>query len=192
VSHEKGLGHEVVQHDEAREPLGTPDDIALKYKAVSGWADLAALQVNLWLIEAHRSLVAGLQRVVESIDPGMSTPRFLALRDLYLTPGHRLTQGDIQRRGKTTSGSVTRLVDSLEQEGHIARRPNLTDRRTNYIELTRKGLELCHRLIPAVARYSVDVCTEMDEGDRQRLVSLLKALSSGAEPSAAQPAASQD
>ncbi|HEU0073747.1 MAG TPA: MarR family transcriptional regulator [Dehalococcoidia bacterium] len=178
--------------NQVREPLGTPDDIALKYQAVCQWADLPALQVNLWIVEAYRSLVAGLHRVLDSVEPGMSAPRFLALRDLYLTPGHRLTQGDIQRRGKTTSGSVTRLVDSLEQEGLIVRRPNLTDRRTNYVELTPRGVELCHRLIPAVARYSVDVCTEMDEADRQRFVNLLKALSSGAEQSAAQSAASQD
>jgi DNA-binding MarR family transcriptional regulator len=172
--------------NETREPLGTPDDIALKYKAACQWADLPALQVNLWIIEAYKSLVGGLGRVLDSVETGMSLPRFLALRDLYLTPGHRLTQGDIQRRGKTTSGSVTRLVDSLEQEGLIVRRPNLTDRRTNYVELMPKGLDLCHRLIPAVARYSVDACSEIDAAVRVHFVNLLKALSTGAEEASAQ------
>jgi len=166
---------------ETRGGLGGPDEIAMRYKDACDWADLAALRINLWLIEGYRSLIAGLHQVLETVDPGMSAPRFLALRDLYLTEGHRLIQGEIQRRGKTSSGSVTRLMDGLEQDGYIARVSNAKDRRTNYVELTPKGLEVCNRLIPAVARYSVEVCKGMDASDREAFVRMLKLLAGQAE-----------
>jgi DNA-binding MarR family transcriptional regulator len=168
-------------NEEASEPLASPDEIAAKYSAVCEWADLSALEANLWLLEAHKNLIDGVHRVIDSVEAGMSTSRFLALRDLYLTTGHRLTQGDLQRRAKTTSGSVTRLIDALEQDGLIVRLPSMTDRRINYVELTTEGLDLCKRLIPAVASYSVDVCAGMDVASRQRFVSLLKAFCHGIE-----------
>jgi DNA-binding MarR family transcriptional regulator len=92
--------------------------------------------------------MTGLVRTLDSVEPGMSVARYLALRDLLLTEGNRLTQAHIQRRGKTSSGSVTRLVDGMEQDELIARVPHTGDRRTNYVELTPKGLELSQRLVP--------------------------------------------
>ncbi len=171
----------MIDNEDVHELLGSPDEIALKYKSVCEWADLPALEVNLWLLEAYRVLVAGVQRVLGSVEAGMTSPRFHALRDLYLTPGHRLMQADIQRRGKTTSGSVTRLMDALEQEGLVVRLPNISDRRTTYVELTEKGLEVCGRLIPAVASYSMAICEGLDMPSRKAFVGLLKALSDGAE-----------
>ena len=50
----------------------------------------------------------------------------------------------------------------------------------SFVELTAKGLELCQRLIPAVARYSVDVCEGMTLADQRRFVKLLKSLAAKA------------
>jgi len=174
-----------VDDGETQGVLGGPDQIALRYKETCDWADLAALRINLWLIEGYRSLIAGLHGVLDAVDPSMSAPRFLALRDLYLAEGHRLIQGEIQRRGKTSSGSVTRLMDGLEQDGLITRVFNAKDRRTNYVELTPKGLVVCDHLIPAVARYSVDVCAGIEAGDREAFVRMLTLLARQAEPAGA-------
>jgi DNA-binding MarR family transcriptional regulator len=172
--------------DARSEILGSPDELAAKYHEACGWADLPALQANLWIIEAYRGLIAGLLRTLDSIEPGISTARYLALRDLFLTEGYRLTQAHIQRRGKTSSGSVTRLMDGMEQDGLIARIPHSGDRRTNYVELTPQGLDLCRRLIPAVARYSVDVCAEMSGADKQSFIRLLKLLIDGTQRAASE------
>jgi DNA-binding MarR family transcriptional regulator len=179
----------VNENDEASDPLASPDEIATKYTAVCEWADLSALQANLWLLEAYKQMIDGVHRVIDSVEAGMSTSRFLALRDLFLTDGHRLTQGDLQRRAKTTSGSVTRLIDALEHDGLIVRMPSITDRRTNYVELTTDGLNLCERLIPAVAHYSVDVCAGMNVASRERFVRLLKVLCQGIEQTTQGPRA---
>jgi DNA-binding MarR family transcriptional regulator len=177
----------VNEDKQAPELPASPDEIAARYKAVCDWADLSALQANLWLLEAYKNLIDGVRRAIDSVEAGMSTSRFLALRDLYLTPGHRLTQGDLQKRAKTTSGSVTRLMDALEQDGLIARQPSMTDRRTNYVELTTEGLDICRRLIPAVANYSIDVCAGLDGSSRERFVSLLKIFSQGIEQTIHRP-----
>jgi DNA-binding MarR family transcriptional regulator len=183
--HRRGAEKVVDERRAQREVLGGPDEIAGKYHDACDWADLPALQVNLWLIEAYRSLISGLLRALDSVEPSMSTARYLALRDLFLTEGHRLRQADIQRRGKTSSGSVTRLVDGMEEDRLIARVPHAEDRRTNYVVLTEKGLELCQHLIPAVARYSVDVCQGLNDEERHRFIQMLRLLADGAGQAAA-------
>jgi DNA-binding MarR family transcriptional regulator len=69
----------------------------------------------------------------------------------------------------------------MEQDGLIARVPHTGDRRTNYVELTPKGLELSQRLVPAVAHYSVEACVALSDAERESFIRLLRILSEGAE-----------
>ena len=162
---------------EAVEPReASPDEVARLYFEACPWAGLEALEVNLWLIAANQALIAGVQRTMNQVAPRTSPARYVALRDLFLSPQHRLSQNDLQRGSKVTSGTMTRLIDGLEEEGLVVRVPSAEDRRAIYVELTSAGLEVCQRLIPAVARYSVEVCEGMTVADQKRFVRLLKSI----------------
>lgn len=155
---------------------GDPDEVARRYFEACPWAGLEALEVNLWLIAANQALIAGVQRTMSDVSPRFSPARYNAMRDLFLSPGHRLTQLDLQRGAKVTSGTITRLIDGMEQDGLVRRLPSSEDRRVSIVELTEEGLALSERLIPAVARYSVDVCKGMSIADQRRFIKLLKSI----------------
>jgi DNA-binding MarR family transcriptional regulator len=76
---------------------------------------------------------------------------------------------------------MTRLIDGLEEDGLVRRVPSSEDRRSIFVELTPAGLELCRRLIPAVARYSVEVCEGMSVADQKQFVNLLKSIAVNSE-----------
>jgi hypothetical protein len=66
--------------------------------------------------------------------------------------------------------------------GHqLGRILQVGDRRTNYVELTPKGLELSQRLIPAVARYSAEACGALKREEKESFIRHLKLLSDSAE-----------
>ena len=59
-----------------------------------------------------------------------------------------LCPNEIGERRLVTRGTVTGVLDSLEQRGLVARRPHPADRRSLLIELTAKGRRLLHDLLP--------------------------------------------
>ncbi len=59
-----------------------------------------------------------------------------------------LTQGQIGERILLTSGSITAVVDKLEERGLVERRPCAEDRRVVYADLTDEGRELIARVFP--------------------------------------------
>src|SRR5437867_653325 len=56
-----------------------------------------------------------------------------------------LRMGDLAARLGLTARTITTLVDALEREGLLARRPDATDRRATLIELTDTGREYIDR-----------------------------------------------
>ena len=77
-----------------------------------------------------------------------------------------------------TRRNVTALVDALEEEGLVQRKPHPTDRRATIIELTERGFETTismyeeHRA--AVAELFADL-SEEDRGELTRLLGSLRA-----------------
>jgi DNA-binding MarR family transcriptional regulator len=53
--------------------------------------------------------------------------------------------GELINATAFTSGGVTRLVDRMEREGYVERRPCPTDRRVQYVGLTDKGQDMLER-----------------------------------------------
>jgi DNA-binding MarR family transcriptional regulator len=158
-----------------------PDEVARLYFEACSWAGLEALEVNLWLIAANQALLSGVQRTINAVAPRTSPARYVALRDLFLSPANLLSQHELQRGSRVTSGTMTRLIDGLEEDELVRRVPSSEDRRSIFVELAPEGLELCRQLIPAVARYSVEVCEGMSVADQKRFVKLLKSIAGKSE-----------
>lgn len=54
---------------------------------------------------------------------------------------------------------TTRLLDNLEKEAYIERRPHLTDRRTNLIYLTKKGKSIEKKVVNALNQ-TIQIATQ--------------------------------
>jgi DNA-binding MarR family transcriptional regulator len=72
--------------------------------------------------------------------------------------------------------NVTALVDVLETDGMVARRPHPTDRRATIVELTAHGVEAADALIGPRIRMMSAVFDVLDADERAQLAGLIRRL----------------
>ena len=75
-----------------------------------------------------------------------------------------------------TKRNVTALVDALEEEGLVRRRPHPTDRRATVIELTGQGLEMTEAMYEGHRAAVSELFVDLSEEDRRELIRLLGKL----------------
>ena len=71
--------------------------------------------------------------------------------------GMALTCSEIAGATLITKGGITGILDRLEARGLVQREGSRDDRRIIVIQLTEKGVDLCHRLFTKLARDDEDV-----------------------------------
>lgn len=75
-----------------------------------------------------------------------------------------------------TPRNVTALVDALEEEGLVGRRPHPKDRRATMIELTQRGAEMCEEMHDAHQAAVSELFLGLPEEDRRALARALGSL----------------
>ncbi len=75
-----------------------------------------------------------------------------------------------------TPRNVTALVDALEEEGLVERRPHPTDRRATLIELTPGGAETCGGMYDEHRAAVSELFLDLSEDEQRELVRLLGSL----------------
>lgn len=110
---------------------------------------------------------------------GTTLPRFDLLAQLEREP-EGLLMGTLSRRLMVSGGNVTALVDQLEQEGLVCRKPQAGDRRAILVQLTPAG----RRSFGAMAReheaWVVELFAGLSERQHTQLHQLLGILKQGA------------
>jgi DNA-binding MarR family transcriptional regulator len=96
---------------------------------------------EVWLLMNDLVLAESRRREVTEAT-GMSFSRTRALRRLARQP---LSMGELARALGMDPPNVTVLVDDLEKQGLVRRKPHPTDRRAKLVEPTRKGTSLARR-----------------------------------------------
>lgn len=96
--------------------------------------------------------------------------------------GH-VRMGDLATALGVTARNVTTIVDGLEREGLLARRPHPTDRRAILLELTEKGraqIAQIHALHRSIAEHFF---APLDAAERRELLRLLAKIRGGVDES---------
>lgn len=75
-----------------------------------------------------------------------------------------------------TRRNVTALVDALEEEGMVRRKPHPTDRRATVIELTEQGFETTSSMYEGYRAAVAELFEGLSEEDRGELARLLGSL----------------
>ena len=75
-----------------------------------------------------------------------------------------------------TRRNVTALVDALEEEGLVRRKPHPTDRRATVIELTEQGFETTSSMYERHRAAVAELFSDLSEEDRGELTRLLGSL----------------
>jgi len=105
---------------------------------------------------------------------GLTDTEFGALEALY----HKgpLLLGELQRSILVSSGGITYVVDRLERQGLVERRPCSTDRRARYAALTPKGERLMEEIFPGHAEQVRLALGGLNEEEKQHATTLLRKL----------------
>jgi DNA-binding MarR family transcriptional regulator len=89
---------------------------------------------------------------------------------------HR-TARDIAAHGVMHKSTVSRAVSGLEQRGLIIRKPNLDDRREEWLELTEEGREIYVELAPEALAFEERFISVLTAEEQEVLAALIDRLS---------------
>jgi DNA-binding MarR family transcriptional regulator len=103
--------------------------------------DPSAASRETWLLMSDLVLDQGRRRQVSEA-LGMSFGRTRAIRRVTHRP---MPMGELAAALEIDPPNATVLVDDLESQGLVRRRPHPTDRRAKLVEATRKGKALARR-----------------------------------------------
>ena len=169
-----------------RSKKDTPKDVAGHlpladaYAEKYDFAERDAIEVHQRLLATAEAVQRSNQRLIGSYGSDKTPGRYGVLRVLYFAPEGRMSQNEIGEHMNTTPASITYLVDSLERDNLVARRPHPTDRRVTWVELTPDGITTCETLVPAMARHMTALAANFTPRERLQLNKLLVKLRANA------------
>jgi DNA-binding MarR family transcriptional regulator len=133
-----------------------------------------AVSREVWMLMSDLVLDQNRRREVSEA-LGMSFSRTRALRRL----AHRsLSMGELAAALDIDRPNATVLVDDLEAQGLVRRRPHPTDRRAKLVETTRRGKALARRA-EAILGTPPPELADMDAADLEALRRILVAMTGG-------------
>jgi DNA-binding MarR family transcriptional regulator len=113
-------------------------------------------------VAATRALIRAAFLFTESPDRpfrafGLSLSEVDVLAAIARAEGPALTCSDIANATLITKGGITGILDRLEVRRLVERAPSRDDRRSIMIQLTEKGVEVCHDMFSKLARNNEEI-----------------------------------
>ncbi len=124
------------------------------------------------LVRANQAFSRYSDRHVKTL--GMTSAQFDVLATLGNTTG--MTFKELGEKTLLTKGSLTGIVDRMEEKGWVRRVVSPEDRRSTLVRLTAKGQRLFERAFPAHLAHLSMAFSRIDDRDRIELERLLKKL----------------
>jgi DNA-binding MarR family transcriptional regulator len=110
---------------------------------------------------------------------GLSMGKFTLLMQLLQAPEQELTPSDFAERAGVTRATITGLLDGLERERLVKRKPHSTDRRRLSIHLTPKGEQLLLQMLPDHFCRTTGLMANLSETEKLTFIELLAKVRSG-------------
>jgi DNA-binding MarR family transcriptional regulator len=126
------------------------------------------------LVNLLRTWGVVFDRITALLAPhGFSLAKYNLLLVLKTAPEKRLPMSELGERMSVTCANVTKLVDSLEQDGFVRRANRPGDRRVVLAELTPEGAAFMGRIMPEQQRNVQRLWAGLSEADCRQLTHLL-------------------
>lgn len=131
-----------------------------------------SLKLFIVLSRAYRALNEEVNKVIQQ--KGLNPTEFAVLELLY----HKGDQPLQQIGGKIllASGSITYVVDKLEQKGFLKRIGCPKDRRVTYAQITDEGRALIEEIFPEHSQRIDNLMEVLHPQEKQTAIDLLKKL----------------
>jgi DNA-binding MarR family transcriptional regulator len=150
------------------------------------WVTGTALDAWQRLLRANCVLMRTLDHELQA-GHGMTISDYDVLVSLHHAEDHSLRMSDLSRRTLLTRSGMTRLVQGLERDGLVERRPCETDARVSFAVLTPDGVE---RLAAArrthhagIRRMFADHFSDEDAATLSELLGRIPGVADGSETS---------
>jgi len=131
-----------------------------------------SLKLFIVLSRAFRAINEEVNKVIQQ--KGLNPTEFAVLELLY----HKGDQPLQQIGGKIllASGSITYVVDKLEQKGYLRRNGCPKDRRVTYAQITEEGRAFIEEIFPEHSQRINDLMSVLNTEEKQTAIDLLKKL----------------
>lgn len=131
-----------------------------------------SLRLFVVLSKAYRSITDQVKRDIQK--QGLNPTEFGVLEMLY----HQGEQ-PLQKIGDKillASGSITYVVDKLQEKGLLERKPCPKDRRITYAAITEEGRQLLHSIFPDHWKKIEEITGGLSNEEKEQLIPMLKKL----------------
>ena len=135
-----------------------------------------SLKLFIVLSRAYRAVSDQVNKSIHSF--GVNPTEFAVLELLYHKGDQPLQQ--IGEKILLASGSITYVIDKLENKGLIVRRACEKDRRVTYASITEEGRRFIERVFPEHAEKIHETVSALTAAEKEQAIALLKKLGYGA------------
>jgi MarR family transcriptional regulator, negative regulator of the multidrug operon emrRAB len=90
-------------------------------------------------------------------------------------PGE-ITPADLAQKTGVTRATISGLLDGLEKDGLVERRPDPQDRRLTRLYLTKGGEQLLDRVRPPYCEWFSSIIEPLSQEERLQLVNILQKI----------------
>ncbi|KAB7669341.1 MarR family winged helix-turn-helix transcriptional regulator [Bacillus sp. B1-b2] len=131
-----------------------------------------SLKLFIVLSRAYRAINENVNKLISTY--GLNPTEFAVMELLY----HKGDQPLQQIGGKIllASGSITYVVDKLEEKGYLRRVACPTDRRVTFAQITEEGKKLIENIFPNHEQKINDLMSELTTDEKNTAIELIKRL----------------
>jgi len=131
-----------------------------------------SLKLFIVLSRAYKAINEHVNKAIQT--KGLNPTEFAVLELLY----HKGDQPMQQIGGKIllASGSITYVVDKLEQKGLLRRIACPNDRRVTYAQITEQGKTFIEEIFPEHAKQIDTLMSSLSDSEKTQAIDLLKKL----------------
>jgi DNA-binding MarR family transcriptional regulator len=107
-------------------------------------------------------------------ESGLTPAQFDIVATLGNTPG--MSYKELGERTLTAKGTLTGVIERLEQKGLVVRERSTDDKRSFFVRLTAEGEQMFHEVFPRVIAHGKQLFARYGAGDFDRLEEVLTDL----------------
>ncbi|MBD2034491.1 MarR family transcriptional regulator [Phormidium sp. FACHB-592] len=146
--------------------------------------DVASVEACLAFLRATADVQSALEAHLARY--GLSMGKFTLLMQLLQVEESGLTPSECAERSGVTRATITGLLDGLEREDLVERRPWPGDRRMLSVHLTEKGKNLLAQMLPDHFCRTTELMVNLSATEKKTLIRLLQKVQAGT-PAMLQP-----
>ena len=108
-------------------------------------------------------------------DLGIGASEYIFIMEIYRNDN--ISQEELSKNLIIDTAATARAIKSLEEKEYIIRKKDKKDKRTNRIELTKKGIEIKDRLSKLLEEWGDTVTKDMDKETIELVLGIIKEMS---------------